>query len=74
MVQVHLGPRPPRSLCWAHFASEALVKKLIVLALAAVAGYLVYRKISADRAEQDLWNEATAWGEVDTYAADVDLR
>ena len=53
---------------------EAHVKKLIVLALAAVAGYLVYRKISADRAEQDLWNEATAWGEVDTYAADVDLR
>ena len=69
MVQVHLGPRPvgptPR---------EAHVKKLIVLAIAAVAGYLVYRKISADRAEQDLWNEATAWGEVDTYAADVDLR
>jgi hypothetical protein len=34
------------------------VKKLIVLAAAAAAGYAVYRKVQADRAEHDLWNEA----------------
>jgi hypothetical protein len=36
-----------------------LMKKLILVALAAVAGLLVYRQIQADRAEQDLWTEAT---------------
>ena len=34
------------------------MKKLIVLAIAAGAGYLIFRKIQQDRAEQDLWNEA----------------
>ena len=35
------------------------MKKLILVALASAAGVLVYRQIQADRAEQDLWTEAT---------------
>ncbi|MBO8193246.1 hypothetical protein ITI46_16450 [Streptomyces oryzae] len=35
------------------------VKKLFLVALAAIGGLLVYRQIQADRAEQDLWTEAT---------------
>lgn len=35
------------------------VKKFLLIALAAVAGLFVYRQIQADRAEQDLWTEAT---------------
>jgi hypothetical protein len=35
------------------------MKKLILVALAAVGALLVYRQIQADRAEQDLWTEAT---------------
>jgi hypothetical protein len=35
------------------------VKKLLLIALAAVAGLFVYRQIQADRAEQDLWTDAT---------------
>jgi hypothetical protein len=34
------------------------VKKLLVLA-AAAAGLAAWRKVQADRAEQDLWAEAT---------------
>jgi hypothetical protein len=34
-------------------------KLLLVGALAAVA-YVVYRQVSANQAEKDLWNEATA--------------
>ena len=36
------------------------MKKLLVLAVIAAAGYLVYRQIAASQAEQDLWTEATA--------------
>jgi hypothetical protein len=57
------------------------VKKLIVLAVAAGVGYLVYRKVQQDRAEQDLWNEAIFdddLDEVETVDAQgtpvVDLR
>ncbi|WP_405584184.1 DLW-39 family protein [Streptomyces sp. NBC_01190] len=35
------------------------MKKILLVALAAVAGLFVYRQIQADRAEQDLWTEAT---------------
>jgi hypothetical protein len=35
------------------------VKKFLLVALAAIGGLLVYRQIQADRAEQDLWTEAT---------------
>jgi hypothetical protein len=34
-------------------------KKLILLALAAIGGWFVYRRLQADKAEQNLWAEAT---------------
>lgn len=34
-------------------------KKLLFTALLAIAGYLGYKRVQADRAEQDLWAEAT---------------
>lgn len=34
-------------------------KKLLVAAMAAAAGLLAYRKITAERGERDLWAEAT---------------
>lgn len=38
---------------------NALVKKLILLALIALGGLAVWRKVQSDRAELDLWTEAT---------------
>jgi hypothetical protein len=35
------------------------MKKLLLLVLVAVGGLLVYRQVQADKAEQDLWTEAT---------------
>jgi hypothetical protein len=35
------------------------VKKLLVLALLSVGVFAVWRKVQADRAEIDLWTEAT---------------
>jgi hypothetical protein len=35
------------------------VKRLILLVLAAIGGFLVYRQVQAGKAEQDLWAEAT---------------
>ncbi|MFC5907519.1 DLW-39 family protein [Streptacidiphilus monticola] len=35
------------------------MKKLLLVALAALGGYFVWRQVQADRAEQDLWTEAT---------------
>ncbi|WP_235215461.1 DLW-39 family protein [Phaeacidiphilus oryzae] len=35
------------------------MKKLLLIVLAALGGYFVYRQVQADRAEQDLWTEAT---------------
>jgi hypothetical protein len=34
-------------------------KKLLFTALVAVVGYLGYKRVQADKAEQDLWSEAT---------------
>ncbi|MGH8774516.1 MAG: DLW-39 family protein [Jiangellaceae bacterium] len=34
-------------------------KKLLLTALVAVAGYLGYKRVQSDKAEQDLWAEAT---------------
>lgn len=35
-------------------------KKAVLLgALAAIGGFLAFRKVQSDRAEQDLWTEAT---------------
>jgi hypothetical protein len=36
------------------------MKKLLLLAVVAAAGYVVYRQLAASRLEQDLWTEATA--------------
>ena len=36
------------------------MKKLIVLAIAAAAGFLIWKKLQDDQAEQDLWTEATS--------------
>ena len=35
------------------------MKKLIILALLGLGGFAVWRKVQADRAELDLWTEAT---------------
>jgi len=35
------------------------VKKVLVLAVAAAAGYFAWQKIQSDKQEQDLWTEAT---------------
>ncbi|MEG3614059.1 MULTISPECIES: DLW-39 family protein [unclassified Isoptericola] len=35
------------------------MKKIIVAVLAAVAGYLVWRRLSEDAADRDLWTEVT---------------
>lgn len=35
------------------------MKKVLVLAAAAAAGFAVWRKIQNDKLEQDLWTEAT---------------
>lgn len=35
------------------------MKKLLILALAAGAGYLVWRKYQEDASERDLWAEVT---------------
>ncbi|NUS12994.1 MAG: hypothetical protein HOY69_16605 [Streptomyces sp.] len=42
-----------------HEGGGRAMKKFLLVALAAVAGLFVYRQIQADRAEQDLWTEAT---------------
>jgi hypothetical protein len=50
-----VSPRQVRpSKKWGH-----TVKKLLVLALLALGGLLIWRKVQADRAELDLWTEAT---------------
>ncbi len=35
------------------------MKRMLLAAAAAAAGLLAYRKVTAERAEQDLWAEAT---------------
>ena len=36
------------------------MKKLLIIAALAGIGYVVYRKVTASKAEQDLWSEAIA--------------
>jgi hypothetical protein len=36
------------------------MKKLLVLALLAVGGFAIWRRLQQDRAELDLWTEATS--------------
>lgn len=47
-----------------------MVKKLLVLAAVAAGAFAIWRKVSNDKAEQDLWNEAVS----DPDAPVVDLR
>jgi len=37
-----------------------MVKKLLVLAAIAAAGYVVYGRVTQAQDERDLWNEATS--------------
>ena len=58
------GSSPPRPTLLAPPAGarrtrEVPLKKLLVLAAAVAAGFVVYQKLQADKAEQDLWTEAT---------------
>ena len=46
------------------------MKKLLVLVAAAIGGFAIFRKVTNDRAEQDLWNEAVS----DSDEPVVDLR
>ena len=39
--------------------SEVDVKKLLLLVLAGVGAFAIYRKMESDKAEQDLWAQAT---------------
>jgi hypothetical protein len=36
------------------------MKKLLILIVLALSGFAVYRKVQAQRADLDLWSEATA--------------
>jgi hypothetical protein len=56
VVQVHLGPRTV-------FKSRkigSVMKKLLSLALLAVAGYVIYQQAENSKAEQELWTQATS--------------
>ncbi|AVV41673.1 hypothetical protein C6376_09690 [Streptomyces sp. P3] len=57
-VSVGVYSRAPE-IPYAKERRGSAVKKLLLVALAAIGGLLVYRQIQADRAEQDLWTEAT---------------
>jgi hypothetical protein len=39
------------------------VKKLLILGVIALGGFAVWRKVQSQRADFDLWSEATAVGE-----------
>ena len=40
-------------------SGSGAVKRLMLLIIAAVGGFLIYRQVQAGKAEQDLWAEAT---------------
>lgn len=51
-----------RGRWWSELAGKvrnAVVKKLIILAVVALGAAAVWRKVQSDRAELDLWTEAT---------------
>ena len=50
-----LPGRGCKSLIWRNHT----VKKLLVIALLGLSAFAVWRKVQADRAELDLWTEAT---------------
>jgi hypothetical protein len=49
-------PRSPRK---PELEGLSTVKKLFVVALLGLSAFAVWRKVQADRAELDLWTEAT---------------
>ena len=50
---------PVRALTRLGGRNTVFNKKLLFTALLAVAGYLGYKRVRSERAEQDLWAEAT---------------
>ncbi|POX40991.1 hypothetical protein C3486_11435 [Streptomyces sp. Ru73] len=58
LISTGVYHRPPK-VPYVNERRGRAVKKLLLVALAAIGGLLVYRQIQADRAEQDLWTEAT---------------
>jgi hypothetical protein len=44
----------------ARIDGRSLMKKLLLLVVLAGVGYVIYRQITASKAEQDLWAEATS--------------
>ena len=50
-----------RGCCECHRGGGFLVKiKILMVILLGLGAFAVWRKVQADRAELDLWNEATA--------------
>ncbi len=58
MVQVHLGPHG--AIVALQSTGGHMLKKLLVLAALAAAGYVVYSRVNGAQEERDLWNEATS--------------
>jgi hypothetical protein len=54
-----MGPAISRPVPSAKVERCAPVKKLLLLVLVGVGIFAVWRKVQADRAELDLWTEAT---------------
>jgi hypothetical protein len=56
------GTRKLAALAWlaSEVGGSGAVKKLFILALLVLGGFAVWRKVQAQRADLDLWNEATA--------------
>lgn len=50
------GPGFAQSSRW---EDSRTVKKLLILALIGLGGFAVWRKVQSDRADLDLWTEAT---------------
>ena len=59
MVRRELCPPFPGWLRDSRGEGVRTVKKLLLLALVGVGVFAVWRKVQADRAELDLWTEAT---------------
>jgi hypothetical protein len=54
LVQIQLGPLPIPGT-----GRKGSMKKLLAVVIALAAGALIFSKIRASRAENDLWHEAT---------------
>jgi hypothetical protein len=56
------SPEPNLSGFWLHSRGKGVptVKKLLILAVVALGGFVVWRRLQQDREELDLWTEATS--------------